>query len=233
MAEYISFAPKTATNSDIGKVVVTVIDDQNQILLTEAFGALVNHLEITVISLEPGTYTLWARADGHVFAFPTTITVNADDGPTALTPRVIDLVATGASTATEQSSAGFCRVYGWVGLDVPGGTVNRRAAGFGVVEKTQFGTNTEYDRTVRVWRISADIPGEAATLHTREALNYAIDRNGRWEALLTPESLYRVDMPNIAGQPYFTTPAAGLDAEVTTLIDANRSSAPYDLIGGS
>lgn len=233
MAEFITFDPQDSSGTSLHKAVISIIDSQNQILFTEAFGVYLLALTINTVQLAPGTYTLWCRADGHIFTYPTSITIVEGDGPTAAAPRVIDVIATGTSVEATQSSSGWCRVFGNVGIDLPAGGPGRTSAGYGVVEETQYGTLQVYDRMVTMWRVSAMLPGEAATLQERERVDVSIDTNGRFEVLLRPQTLYRAAMPNIAGRQYFTTPLGGLDADIDTLIDTSKSSAPYELIGGS
>ena len=233
MAEYVTFAPKDDQGALLHKAVISVIDDQNEILLTDSFGVFLETVEIRTVQLEPGTYSAWVRADGYIFPFPLSFTVNLNDGPLASTPLVVDFTATGSSVEPAQSTSGWCRVFGHTGLDSPSGGVGRAASSYGVVEESQFGTRQVMPRDVVFWRVGPQVDGELTTLQRKERIEVAVDRNGYFEVLLVPETLYSVDLPNVTGRPFILTPAAGLEADVLDLVDASRVSSPYDLIGGS
>jgi len=232
MAEYITFAPKDGDGVLIDRCFVSILSTGNEIIHSALeFGALPSSLLINTILLDEGDYLLWVRADGYIFPFLIPLTVSALDGPTESTPRVVDVQATGASTSPEQT-AGWAMVYGWAGLRLPGTTPSRGAQGYAVDERLPRGNIQRYDRVVHIWRVGPAREGESATLQDREYLNVAVDRNGYYEILLVPATLYRIAVPNVAGRRYFTTLGAGTSTEVETLIETTLSASPYEILGG-
>jgi len=195
-------------------------------------GTYLSTLEIETVQLPVGDYSLWIRSSGHVFPFPYAITIVADDGPTATTARVIDLNASGVSTPSALQAGGFCRVFGHVPATLPHQGPEETLPTFGVMERLPTGVKLRTQRSVQLWRVGAAREGESEMLQDREMLRVAVDPNGYYEALLIPETLYRVGIPNVGGRRYFTSPSAGGDADVETLIDVMKVASPYDMIGG-
>ena len=235
MAEYVTFAPKDSSGNLLDRCFVTIVTPApgNEILMSgEEFGVLPESLQPNVVLLEEGDYVLWIRADGHVFTFNTPLTVAAGDGPDPANPLIVDLTATGSSVDPEQSASGWCQIYGHAGLDLPSCYPARSAMGFATTERLPRGNVQRYDRVIHIWRVDQARDGESSTLQEREYLNVSLDRNGYFEVQLLPDTLYRIGIPNIAGMRYFTSPAAGVSADVETLIDNTKSASPYELLGG-
>jgi hypothetical protein len=231
MTEFVTFLPKDAGGTALWRAVVTVIDSTEQLIETDGlYGSHVPDAKAKLLLLEPGTYKLWVRADGHVFPFPSTIVVAEDDGPDADNPKVFDILASGSSVVPLVDGGGWCRVWGRALVQLPGSFPGREIDSFGVAENQATGSSTLVERSVLIHRVGTLKVGEASTLQHADNSRVGIDKNGRFEVLLRPETLYRIGMPGVRGLRYFLTGAGGTDADVETLIDGSKSAAPYTLI---
>jgi hypothetical protein len=101
--------------------------------------------------------------------------------------------------------------------------------GYGMTVRGETGALTTYDSKVAFLRIDT-VSNQAPQLAPAETVYVALDRNGRFEALLRPNSLYRISAPGVRGSPFIQTGEAGEQDELYDLIAASVSSSPYDLV---
>lgn len=228
MAEYVTFVGKTPAGDVIDVIVVTVFSSSG-LRQQDTFGPAVEP-EPPVMTLEAGEHHVWARADAYRFAWPLTITVNegASTGPLLDQAYVVELVAE-ASSVPSLSQLPF-RVYGYVRAPgdtaQPGGAVNRFAT---TIDDAYHRPLRHLQAEVEFVRVGPTYGGEVATFVRGERCRSGISSTGRFEVMLSSDTLYEVSTPGVAGVRYILTGDPGDEALLEELVQQSLQN-PLDAI---
>lgn len=185
---------------------------------------------VGIYELPPGEYVVTARADGFRFPFDHPITVPAvdpeDEGGTYSLPLMFLIPGTPSTASPEVET---CRVHGWVQMPSPNSSpgLQRELLGQQATSGANLGSTT-LARAVVFRKLSDSLDGGNGAVVDRGTTRVSFDRNGYFEAVLDAEAWYSVFIPNV-GTRRIRTPEAGVDAEMSTLIQSS-SSTPFNEI---
>lgn len=228
MSEYITFVGLDPDGNVLDRVVVTVYDQDNALVVHDMFGPGTPETGINKIAVPIGSYVATVRADGYIFPFRSPFFINVGDGATASNPRVI---AFQGRSSVRPPGEVKCRVFGWIERGSPNSVAN--------VERQSHGTTFDDGPTrhtalvahsVSFNRVGASKAGEQRSLVDKARTRVSVDRHGFYEAELEPNAVYTVSVPNVVGLRYIVTPGPGAEANVEDLVDASRTIPLYELV---
>ena len=226
MAEYVSFVGRLPDGEPTTYVVVTAFTADGGIAFQESFDLRTPGVTPTYVEVAPGTYFVTAKGDGVKFPLHYPVVVPEGSGPTPSTSLTVDLPATpSVRPATDLP----CRVYGY--LDTPSANAMPGSAvpshGTTYSDGPSMGGVTV---NLDVWfRLRETSTGETRNLSGKGRLRVTSDRNGYFEALLRPGCLYSVSLPTVGGVRYLRTPGPGEEADIETLIQAEKTTSLNEL----
>lgn len=226
--KYVSFRGVTPEGTSLDTVTVTAYKPDGTLVFQEEFDLGEPGATPRWVVIPSGEYRFNVRSDGYRaenFLFAYTIPeVGPGSSPDDLFEILTHLVAT---TPTPQTLP--CKVFGWVRVPGPG---NQPGGPMGSVGTTYDDGPTTHSQTVRhiVWfEELSTVDGEVPSLQRKSRTRVAYDRNGYFEALLRPQTRYRVIRPDITGYVMIDSPAAGVEAEFETVVDPTGSLSLQEL----
>lgn len=223
--QFVTFAARDAEENFLPQVWVRVYDSTGSLIVDALFLTYSTINSPIVVTLPAGEYSAHVLADGHVFPYPYEFEVVEGMGETENEFGVITFDA--ESVSAPISSGLPFMVYGVLPTVAPSQTGS--LLGYGITVKGETGALTVYDSKIAFLRVDT-VSNQAPQLAPAETVYAALDRNGRFEALLRPNSLYRISAPGVRGSPFIQTGAAGEKDDLYDLIAASVSSSPYDLV---
>lgn len=226
MAEFISFVGRLPSGEATTYIVVTAYTEDGGLAFQESFDLRTPGVTPTYIEVEPGTYYVTAKGDGVKFPLHYPVVVASGAGPTPSTSLTLEIPATSTVPAGTEFP---CRVYGY--LDTPSANAlpGNAVASHGTTYSdgpSMGGVTVNHD----IWfRLREGSTGEVRNLSGKGRLRVTSDRNGYFEALLRPNSLYSVSLPTVGGVRYLRTPGPGEEADVESLIQADKTTSLTEL----
>jgi|10_taG_2_1085330.scaffolds.fasta_scaffold22385_3 hypothetical protein len=217
MSEYVAFIGTTPDGSVVEHVTVVVYGVDGELILQDEFPLAEGGLIPRSVQLEPRVYHVTAKADGYKFNLHESILIS-ELSSTAADPIVVELG--GTSTLLGGADSLPCRVYGRLAGLSPSAQIGGSRPSHVTLFPALHSRSVAHD----VWfkRVGA-AAGEMLSLVEKETIRVSVDRNGYFEALLKPEAVYRVSVPNVVGARYIRTPEAASEADYETLVDASRT----------
>jgi len=227
MIQYVAFLGRTPDGAAVPHITVLVYRPDGELVLQDEFPLAEGGLIPRSVELAAGDYLVTGKADGFKFELHQAILVPSA-GSTVDDPVLIELA--GESTQLGGAGALPCRVSGRVASPSPsaaaGGSMPSHGTTFDTGPTLHSGMVTH-----RVWfkRVGA-AAGEMLSMSEKETILVNVDRYGYFEALLKPEAVYRVLVPNQVGSRYIRTPEASAEADIEALIDASRTESLSELV---